>query len=172
MTLHKKFTIPSTAVLVVGSLLATTAPGHAAETQLVPTLNASTSENLLQSPEQAKELLRAIDQIPESVLLEGDEATQRWVAANLGRDLGMATPNGFLECSGAILLAIGTTAIPAAKILKIKRYMNALGGTTEAIKILWGASFSHEKLKALGGAAAALGAELLGIAAVKEACTN
>ena len=84
----------------------------------------------------------------------------------------MATPNGFLECSGAILLAIGTTAIPAAKILQIKRYMNALGGTAEAIKILWGASFSHEKLKALGGAAAALGAELLGIAAVKEACTN
>lgn len=172
MTALKKFTIPSTAVLVIGSFLVSATPGHAAETQLAPTLDISTSENLLQSPEQAEELLRAIDQIPESILLEGDESTQRWVTANLGYDLGMATPNGFLECSGAILLAIGTTAIPAAKILQIKRYMNALGGTAEAIKILWGASFSHEKLKALGGAAAALGAELLGIAAVKEACTN
>lgn len=172
MTTFKKFTIPSTAVLVVGSLLASATPGYATENQPAPTLDTSTSENLLQSPEQAEELLRAIDRIPENVLLEGDEATQRWVAANLGHNLGMATPSGFLECSGAVLLAIGTTAIPAAKILQIKRYMNALGGTTEAIKILWGASFSHEKLKALGGAAAALGAELLGIAAVKEACTN
>jgi hypothetical protein len=34
----------------------------------------------------------------------------------------------------------------------------------------WGASFSWEKIRALGGAAAALGAELLGIAAVKRGC--
>lgn len=84
---------------------------------------------------------------------------------------GVATRAGFLECSGAILLAIGTTAIPVAKVLKIKKLMNSLGGVNEAIKIMWGASFSYEKLQALGGAAAALGAELLGIAAIKTACT-
>ena len=71
MTTLKKFAIPSTAALVIGSFLASATPGHAVETQLAPTLDTSTSENLLQSPEQAEELLRAIDQIPESVLLEG-----------------------------------------------------------------------------------------------------
>lgn len=98
MTTLKKFTIPSTAVLVISSFSVSATPGHAAETQLAPTLDTSTSENLLQSSEQAEKLLRAIDQIPESILLAGDEATQRWVTANLGYDLGMVTPNGFLKC--------------------------------------------------------------------------
>lgn len=127
--------------------------------------------------QQVEELLRAIDQIPESVLLQGDEATRLRVAQNLQEKpltiggIVVAKPASFLECSGAILLVIGTTAIPIAKILKIKKLMDSLGGVTKAIKLMWGASFSHEKLKALGGAAAALGAELLGIAAVKKACT-
>lgn len=47
---------------------------------------------------------------------------------------------------------------------------NSLGGVTKAVRIIWGASFSWEKIRALGGAAAALGAEILGIAAVKRGC--
>ena len=35
---------------------------------------------------------------------------------------------------------------------------------------LWGASFSWEKIRALGGAAAALGAELIGVTAVRQKC--
>ena len=86
--------------------------------------------------------------------------------------LRLTASSNVQEQSCSPLAQLLSLTIPAAKILQIKRYMNALGGTTEAIKILWGASFSHEKLKALGGVAAALGAELLGISAVKEACTN
>lgn len=54
--------------------------------------------------------------------------------------------------------------------MRIKRLINSLGCVTKAVRIMWGASFSWEKIRALGGAAAALGAELLGIAAVKRGC--
>lgn len=170
----------STAVVVASVLaLTTVGPANAAPRIAEPPTRIATSEagTSVGEKQQVEELLRAIDQIPESVLREGDEATRLWVAQNLQEKpstnggIVVAKPAGFLQCSGAILLAIGTTAIPAAKILKIKKLMNSLGGVTKAVKIMWGASFSHEKLKALGGAAAALGAELLGIAAVKKACT-
>jgi len=36
--------------------------------------------------------------------------------------------------------------------------------------ILWGASFNYEKVQAMGGARAALGAELFGIAIVEDQC--
>ncbi len=138
-------------------------------------------QSVLDAQGQTAQLLELIAAIPDSVLLQGDAAKNAWIAERLvasglpasavaSLDGSGTVPEGFLQCTGAILLLIASTAIPAAKILKIKRLMNSLGGVTEAIKILWGASFSHEKLKALGGAAAALGAELLGIAAVKEAC--
>ncbi|MFJ2621733.1 hypothetical protein [Glutamicibacter sp. NPDC087344] len=170
----------STAVLAASALALTiVGPANAAPRVAEPPVLTATSNLGLTVGEaqQVEELLRAIDQIPESVLLQGDEATRLWVAQNLGEKpliiggIAVAKPAGFLECSGAILLAIGTTAIPAAKILKIKKLMDSLGGVTKAIKLMWGASFSHEKMKALGGAAAALGAELLGIAAVKKACS-
>ncbi|WP_181420088.1 MULTISPECIES: hypothetical protein [unclassified Curtobacterium] len=41
--------------------------------------------------------------------------------------------------------------------MRIKRLINSLGGVTKAVRIMWGASFSWEKIRALGGAAAALG---------------
>lgn len=173
MALLKKFTVPATAALTIGALLMSSTPGQAAES--LPTLMPvdTTSNNLLQSPEQAEALLKVIDKIPESVLLKGDFATQQWIALNLGYGGPNAVnPQGFLECSGAILWVIGSTVFPAAKILKIKRYMNALGGVGEAIRIMWGASFSYEKLQAFGGAAAALAAELTGISEVRNKCFN
>ena len=57
-----------------------------------------------------------------------------------------------------------------SKKVRIKCLIKSLGGVTKAVRIMWGASFSWEKIRALGGAAAALGAELLGIAAVKRGC--
>ncbi|MBF4607720.1 hypothetical protein [Curtobacterium sp. VKM Ac-1393] len=81
--------------------------------------------------------LELIEEIPEAVLLAGDDALGQWVAA---------------------------------KILKIKRLIDSLGGVTKAVRLFRGASFKWEKIQAIGGAAAALGAELLGIAAVKQKC--
>jgi len=73
-------------------------------------------------------------------------------------------------CAGAIAWLIASTGIPAAKILRIKKLIDRLGGVAKAVQLFWRASFEWEKIQALGGAAAALGAELLGIAAVKQKC--
>lgn len=121
---------------------------------------------------QAEELERGlalIDEIPEFVLLAGDAALHEWMASN-HPELLRGTRADILGCAGAIAWLIASTAIPAAKILKIKKLINGLGGVAKAVQLFWGASFNYEKLKALGGAAAALGAELLGIAAVKQQC--
>ncbi|GAA2955241.1 hypothetical protein [Glutamicibacter sp. BW77] len=165
---------PSIAILAAAALAATFAAPASAAPALKGTSVSVDAQSITEDQKQAEELLRIIDEIPESVLLQGDEATRQWISEHLVQGTGIegvASAAGFLECSGAILLAIGTTAIPVAKILKIKKLMNSLGGVNEAIRIMWGASFSYEKLQALGGAAAALGAELLGIAAIKTGCT-
>lgn len=113
--------------------------------------------------------LQLIESVPESVLLEGQAAYETWVAANQPL-LQRTARASILECTGAIALLIASTAFPVAKILKIKRLISSLGGVAKAVRIMWGASFSWEKIRALGGAAAALGAELLGVAAVKRGC--
>ena len=120
--------------------------------------------------------LTVLMSIPDTVLLQGDAATQQWLQQNSavsGSSSGVATMAAdFWGCSGSIVLALGGLALPAAKILKIKKLMNELGGVTEAVRMMWGASFSYEKMQAAGGALAALGAELLGIAGIKEKCFN
>lgn len=141
---------PSIAILAAAALAATfAAPANAAQVQNVTPASADV-QNITVDQKQADELLRIIDEIPESVLLQGDEATRQWISEHLIQGTGIegvASAAGFLECSGATLLAIGTTAIPVAKVLKIKKLMNSLGGVNEAIKIMWGASFSSESFR-------------------------
>jgi hypothetical protein len=141
---------PSIAILAAAALAATfAATANAAQVQNVTPASADV-QNITVDQKQADELLRIIDEIPESVLLQGDEATRQWISVHLIQGTGIegvASAAGFLECSGATLLAIGTTAIPVAKVLKIKKLMNSLGGVNEAIKIMWGASFSSESFR-------------------------
>ena len=113
--------------------------------------------------------LALVDEIPEAVLVAGDAAMQDWVREH-HPELVTSSRADVLGCAGAIAWLIASTAIPAAKILKIKRLINSLGGVSKAVRLFWGASFAWEKIKALGGAAAALGAELLGVAAVRQKC--
>ncbi|CCC14054.1 hypothetical protein SMACR_08503 [Sordaria macrospora] len=74
------------------------------------------------------------------------------------------------KCVASIVQMIATTAVPAAKLLKIKKYIKALGGVKESVKLLLGATTKAEKLKAGGKALVYLSAELLGISSVKAAC--
>ncbi|WP_139195139.1 hypothetical protein [Curtobacterium sp. MCBA15_001] len=113
--------------------------------------------------------LALIDEIPEAVLLAGDLALRDWVTST-HPELVTTSRADIVGCAGAIAWLIASTAIPAAKILKIKRLIEGLGGVAKAVQLFWGASFKWEKIQALGGAAAALGAELLGIAAVQQKC--
>lgn len=136
--------------------------------------------------------LSALYSIPDDVLGAGDEATNKWFidhnyrssVAKLNaddgddedlaaRDLIELDARGFWEvtkCVGSIMWAIGSTAIPIAKIARIKKYIEALGGVKKAVELMLGATSKAEKLKAGGQALVSLSAELLGISAVKANC--
>lgn len=130
----------------------------------------SVSDKLAYSDDvRAKDLeaaLTYIMDIPDEVLLAGESATANWVAVASNPSLR----GNFWACSSAILFAIATTAIPVAKVLKIRKLVKSLGGVNKAVKVMWGASFSYEKVRALGGAAAALAGEIIGITAVRKGC--
>ncbi len=69
----------SIAILTAASLAATfAAPANAASAQNSAPL-AVEAQNIIEDQNQAEELLRIIDEIPESVLLRGDEATRQWI---------------------------------------------------------------------------------------------
>lgn len=114
-------------------------------------------------------LLDYYESIPDTVLEQGDVALQAWQNTH-PQQQGPRFRANFWGCAGAIAGVIASTAFPAAKILKIKKLVKALGGVRSAIKIMAGASFSYEKLQALGGAAATLAAELIGIGSVRSQC--
>jgi hypothetical protein len=144
----------------------TAAPVHAAENQSSPEA-ALVSRDLGLHAADLERGLALVDEIPETVLVAGDTATQQWLRAN-HPELLTASRADLVGCAGAIAWLIASTAIPAAKILKIKRLIDSLGGVSKAVRLFWGASFNWEQIHALGSAAAALGAELLGITAVKQ----
>ncbi len=138
-------------------------------------------------------LLAAIDDIPDEILEQGDEALHKWLVEHgyregnekLKRDddntdvLALLTRGELAarasiwkiaKCVASIVQLLATTAVPAAKLLRIKKYIKALGGTKDAVKLLLGATTKAEKLKVGGEALVALAAELLGISSVKSNC--
>ncbi|KAK4234781.1 hypothetical protein C8A03DRAFT_18379 [Achaetomium macrosporum] len=143
-------------------------------------------------------LLAEIESIPDDVLAAGDEALHKWLvehgdragddSENLKRDEDSSDIEGLTtllergelmaraswwkvtKCVAAIVQLLATTAVPAAKLLRIKKYIEALGGVKQAVQLLLGATTKAEKLKAGGEALVALSAELLGISTVKNNC--
>jgi hypothetical protein len=71
------------------------------------------------------------------------------------------------SCTGAIAFFVASTMFAAAKILKVKRYIKALGGTKEAVKLIVGATTAEERLRVGGQALVSLALELSGIASLK-----
>lgn len=143
-------------------------------------------------------LFAEIERIPDSVLQQGDDALHKWLVdngdraadENLKRDVdgpfesedevlsilergelvARASLWKIAKCVAAIVQLLATTAVPAAKLLRIKKYIKALGGTKQAVKLLLGATTKAEKLKAGGEILVNLAAELLGISTVKNNC--
>ncbi|KAL2022941.1 hypothetical protein VTK56DRAFT_4156 [Thermocarpiscus australiensis] len=141
-------------------------------------------------------LFGQIQQIPDEILAQGDEALHKWLVehgfragdAKLKRDTeddvgvdglsllergelaARASIWKIAKCVAAIVQLLATTAVPAAKLLRIKKYIEALGGTEQAVKLLLGATTRAEKLKAGGEILVNLSAELLGISSVKNNC--
>ncbi len=82
------------------------------------------------------------------------------------KDVAIFRPRSFWGCVGALGTLLVTTAVPAAKILKIKKYVRSLGGVTDAVRYLLGikgAASGGEALKNLI-------LELSGIASVTDNC--
>ena len=122
------------------------------------------------------ELFEFIESIPESVIEEGDVAVatyvEEWrsVSVEPSGSLQAAAIGDVTKCAGAILLALGTAAIPASKFLKLKRFIKEAGGVRKAAKLLLQVIRGEKQLEELGTTLAALGAELLEINAIKENC--
>ncbi|KAH6855476.1 hypothetical protein B0I37DRAFT_411468 [Chaetomium sp. MPI-CAGE-AT-0009] len=145
-------------------------------------------------------LLSEIDEIPDEILEKGDEALHKWLvehgfrgdndklkrdtdasafdaedADNLsllerGELVARASAWKIAKCVAAIVQLLATTAVPAAKLFRIKKYIQALGGAKEAVKLLLGATTRAEKLRVGGEILVNLSAELLGISTVKNNC--
>ncbi|KAJ4298334.1 hypothetical protein N0V88_003360 [Collariella sp. IMI 366227] len=119
-------------------------------------------------------LLSEIEEIPEDKLKRNEDSGEAEVhdlsIFERGELIARASWWKIAQRVAAIVQLLGTTAIPAAKLLRIKKYIKALGGTKQAVKLLLGAASKAEKLKAGGQALVALAAELLGISTVKNNC--
>ena len=131
-----------------------------------------------------------LENIPDSVLEQGDDALDKWLLEHGMREPGVtpkrsdetsrSEPPAALQaraswwrvakCVAAIVQMLATTAVPAAKIFRIKKYIEALGGAKQAVQLLLGATSRAEKLKAGGEVLVNLSAELLGISSVKNNC--
>ena len=125
--------------------------------------------------------------IPDQVLQDGDDATDKWlkehghrpattkraVAATTGEVAADLEDRGFWDvakCAGAIAAFIASNAIGAAKLLRIKKYIEALGGVRKAAELLLKASNNAERLKEGGEALALLAGEILGVSMVSNNC--
>ncbi|KAH8911592.1 hypothetical protein BR93DRAFT_965372 [Coniochaeta sp. PMI_546] len=141
-------------------------------------------------------LFSTFENIPDSVLEQGDDALDKWLVEHGVREPGAKLKRSddhvetrdeasvferaalqarvswwkVAKCVAAIVQLLATTAIPAAKILRIKKYIEALGGAKRAVELLLKATSRAEKLKAGGEVLVNLAAELLGISSVKNNC--
>ncbi|MFB9904252.1 hypothetical protein [Allokutzneria oryzae] len=112
--------------------------------------------------------------IPDEVLVQGDQATQSWISVNIPPRAAKhaAAPGTVLGCISAIGQALAGLALPAFKIMKIKRLINDVGGLWEAVRLALGGTSAAEKGEAIATAFAALIAELSGISGISQHCFN
>ncbi|MGH3752026.1 MAG: hypothetical protein ACRDRP_04895 [Pseudonocardiaceae bacterium] len=134
------------------------------------------ADELETSIHDLEECLRIIDEIPEKVIEDGDQAVQDWVRdrypsvtenGSLARTIG---PWQVAKCTGAVMVAIGSAAVPAAKLLKLRRFIREVGGLRKAAELLIKVARGEEQLAEFGPVIGSLGAEILGIAAIRENC--
>jgi len=81
------------------------------------------------------EVFSAIEEIPASVIMRGDEATRRWLVRRLQASDGTQR-QGVLGCAAAIGTALVLNAIAVSKILKIRAAIKAVGGVRNFARIL------------------------------------
>lgn len=123
--------------------------------------------------EQLNRTFSAILACPDSVIEQGANATEAWMKTHGYLTTEMA-PDGWWQdtkCALAIATFIGTNLVSATKLLKIKEYIEALGGVAEAAELLLKCSTWAERLSVGGTALVNLAAEILGVSIIKDNCT-
>ena len=126
-------------------------------------------------------IFEAIEEIPDEVLEKGDDEADNWLVEHgyrpkhdkrevLDRDLEDRQLWDVAKCVGAIAAFIASNAIGAAKLLRIKKYIAALGGIRKSAELLLKASTNAERLKEGGEILALLAGEILGTAAIANNC--
>lgn len=76
------------------------------------------------------------------------------------------------KCAAALTWFVGSNLVVVSKLIKIKQYINALGGFRKSAELLLRASTWEERLRIGGGALVGLASEVLGVAAIRNNCTG
>ncbi|WP_061860206.1 hypothetical protein [Priestia megaterium] len=101
--------------------------------------------------DQVETVLSAIENIPDEVVEQGEEQTVQWLREQTRMNLvledgiiKLATQKPEITpffstsgCIGAVGMALLTTGFPAAKILKVKKAIKALGGTSKFVQAFY-----------------------------------
>ncbi|KAH7347476.1 hypothetical protein B0T11DRAFT_291357 [Plectosphaerella cucumerina] len=197
-----KFQIFTTTALFAAMAIATPLNFASAEDNNLAARAPADKEEFPKDLELALELaLTEITAIPDEVLLKGDEATNDWLVEHGLRDNdpedndddAPITARGeevtslslferdeldargvvqVAKCIAAISKVIVSTAVPAAKILRIKRYLQLLGGVRKTVLLLVRAKTGAQRLKLGGRALFNLANELFGIQSIKNNCSK
>lgn len=125
---------------------------------------------------ELEKVFSVIEEIPDEVLEEGDDATNEWMTEHgyrstpEKRDLEERQLVEIAKCAAAIAAFIASNAIGAAKLLRIKKYIAALGGIRKSAELLLKASTNAERLQQGGEFLALLAGEILGFSLISNNC--
>ncbi|MGK3966264.1 hypothetical protein WMF38_19025 [Sorangium sp. So ce118] len=96
-----------------------------------------------------------------------DAASRTNAVASLERD---SDAWKVAKCAAAIAAAVVSLAVPAAKVVKLRKFVIAVGGVREAARLLVHATTFAEKARVIGGAIGAGAAEILSIDTIITNC--
>lgn len=169
-------------LLVTGAVPVYAAESDQVKDTIITTLKNSEEFNKL-SYEDVELFLNAIVNIPDDLLMSGNQQAIKDYLQTEGVILTDNTESNEIEtrgawdvakCAGAIAWVIGSTVFAGAKILKIKKYVKALGGVKEAATLLM-MYFQYKEVppnlgEKLGSSLMNLASEVLGISTVRDNC--
>ncbi|MEU0088425.1 hypothetical protein [Streptomyces sp. NPDC006274] len=176
--------------VATAAVFAATVGAHASEARTaepvtaVSAVAAPASVNDEAAFAEIEKALQLITEIPEDVLAQGDEAAGQWLTKRVTDDLAKASKGGAQRsfsaggCARGILLAIGSNVFAVAKIYKMKKAIDKLGGITKVVnkirsKKKKGKTFKKgiaEVFEEAGGGLGGMAASILGVDGVIKHC--
>ncbi|KAK0646901.1 hypothetical protein B0T16DRAFT_458782 [Cercophora newfieldiana] len=182
------------------ALFALVAPVFALQEASIPKQDVNLEFSALKAPQVADTLellLEAIHSIPDDVLLAGDETTNDWLVAHGYRnqpngidarspspiplsdstalsERATAAPAGIIDvlnCAAKIAQFILENAIPAAKILKIKKAIDVIGSVKKVAEMLRKVKSLADAKRIGGQALFDIADAIIGFSSVWGACT-